>query len=305
MDVGTLLFRDLDDICWSELEDPQSPYEMAGFTLPQGGETTEKTFMVSFIAARKANPFISRWLEIFLEVWKGVSESKGMHAHPLFKHAAWPRIAENIETQNSEADRHSTNIESHSEPKPQQSVPWGDHLDPQAQQDLVDYGAQFSCFNRLKILEDPFDGFSGSDYLANHALLFDGLQEAMLAHQLTGWNGQQQYQFLSTKMLHHEEGASPDQYYLDAERFAESIARDSCQMKVSHGIPSLGSPMLGRLWEQPGNEDADCADGTFAAYLRYASGNLEQTREMVAQRMEPSKGGRLRVGLLEVGNDEG
>ena len=35
MDAGTSLFRDLDAIYWSRLEDPESPYEMAGFPIPQ------------------------------------------------------------------------------------------------------------------------------------------------------------------------------------------------------------------------------------------------------------------------------
>ena len=43
---------------------------MAGFTLP------EKTFMVSFIAARIVGPFVRRWHDGFLEVWKGISERK-------------------------------------------------------------------------------------------------------------------------------------------------------------------------------------------------------------------------------------
>lgn len=85
MDAGTLLFRNLDDICWSKLEDPESPYEMAGFTIQQGA-TKAKTFMNRFIAARKGNPFVKRWHDIHLEVSRGVSESKGMHAHPLLKH---------------------------------------------------------------------------------------------------------------------------------------------------------------------------------------------------------------------------
>lgn len=52
MDAGTLIFHDLDDICWSRLEDPESPYEMAGFIIPQGG-AMRKRFLNHFIAARK------------------------------------------------------------------------------------------------------------------------------------------------------------------------------------------------------------------------------------------------------------
>lgn len=34
MDLGTFLFRKLDDICWAAIEDPSSPYEVGGFSIP-------------------------------------------------------------------------------------------------------------------------------------------------------------------------------------------------------------------------------------------------------------------------------
>ena len=64
MDAGTSLFRDLDAIYWSRLEDPESPYEMAGFPIPQGGAMRKRS-LNHFIAARKGNSFVKRWHDIF------------------------------------------------------------------------------------------------------------------------------------------------------------------------------------------------------------------------------------------------
>jgi mannosyltransferase OCH1-like enzyme len=55
MDVGNILLRSIDRICWRELEDPSSPFNgaipwMYGTTIAQ-----------HLIAARKGDPFIQRW----------------------------------------------------------------------------------------------------------------------------------------------------------------------------------------------------------------------------------------------------
>lgn len=121
-----MLFRNVDDICWSILEDPSSPYELAGFRLPPG----DNSMVNSFIASKKENPFIKRWHAIFLEIWKDRSESKGIHKHPLLRHL--PLSKHSIVEHNPE--------------------------------DLSDYIAQCLCFDRLRLLIDPSDGFNGVEY---------------------------------------------------------------------------------------------------------------------------------------------
>lgn len=61
MDVGNVLIRHLDRICWNKLEDPSSPFQvsvpwMYGLTMAN-----------HFVAARKGDPFIKRWYLRFLE----------------------------------------------------------------------------------------------------------------------------------------------------------------------------------------------------------------------------------------------
>ena len=89
-----------------------------------------------------------------------------------------------------------------------------------------------------------------------------------------------------------------DERYREAKAFAEALVTRSCQMKVCHGIE--GAEQLGVLWERPGAEDADFAEGTFAAYVRYASVFLEQTREMKCQPWGPPEGEIWRLGVTEI-----
>lgn len=55
LDVGCVLARHLDRICWSQLADPGNPYEVA-IPIMYG-----QTIANHFVAARKGNPFIKRW----------------------------------------------------------------------------------------------------------------------------------------------------------------------------------------------------------------------------------------------------
>lgn len=55
MDVGCILARHLDRVCWEKLEDPESPYEVS-VPLMYG-----QIMMNHFVAARKENPFIKKW----------------------------------------------------------------------------------------------------------------------------------------------------------------------------------------------------------------------------------------------------
>lgn len=55
MDVGCLLVRDLDRICWNQLGDPNSPFQVS---VPW----MYGTIMANhFVASRKGDPFIKHW----------------------------------------------------------------------------------------------------------------------------------------------------------------------------------------------------------------------------------------------------
>lgn len=55
IDVGAILMRTIDDICWRELEDPRSPYQVAAPWL------SGNSVLNAFIASRKGDPFIKAW----------------------------------------------------------------------------------------------------------------------------------------------------------------------------------------------------------------------------------------------------
>jgi hypothetical protein len=55
MDVGSILTRHLDRVCWDRIQDPDDPYEAAVAVQPSQG------IMNYFVACRKGDPFIRRW----------------------------------------------------------------------------------------------------------------------------------------------------------------------------------------------------------------------------------------------------
>jgi hypothetical protein len=55
MDVGNILFRDLDRVCWNELADDNSPYTVS---VPW---MFEQYIANHFVAARKGDIFIKKW----------------------------------------------------------------------------------------------------------------------------------------------------------------------------------------------------------------------------------------------------
>jgi hypothetical protein len=55
LDVGTVLTRSMDRICWNQLEDPNTPYSVAApYLLAQA-------IANHMVAARQGDPFITRW----------------------------------------------------------------------------------------------------------------------------------------------------------------------------------------------------------------------------------------------------
>lgn len=84
MDVGMLLLRHLDDICWHAIEAPDIPYEMAGILMPLRAEVG--TMLNGFIASRRGNAMIRRWHSVYCALWEGKTTAEGFHTHPLLAH---------------------------------------------------------------------------------------------------------------------------------------------------------------------------------------------------------------------------
>ncbi|RFU27067.1 hypothetical protein B7463_g9264, partial [Scytalidium lignicola] len=254
VDVGMILFRHLDDLCWNDLNDPKSEHEMSAFSIefrPAIG-----TIFNGFIAARKENGFIKRWHDIFKEVWKDRNDSTDMHTHPLFQHL--PGFQPPV--QKLEA----TDL----------TVTYGQFLD---------YLSHNLCFERLIHLQDPSDGWDGVGYNEKHILWFDAMQETYYAQKLTGWDGRKQFDLLATMKI----DVVHDEKFKEAEAFVEDVMAHSATMKLSHGLPS-SKEYLAVIWDKDSTGVIDNAAGSFAEYIRYGSVHFEQTRSLTPLVVPPT-----------------
>lgn len=120
------------------------------------------------------------------------------------------------------------------------------------------------------------------------------MQETWYFQNVTGWSGQKQFDLLA---LRQDDTSHPS--YNNAKGFVEDILTNTSTMKLSHGPPGALSSFLADLWDDPKNHAADSEPGTFAAYLRYGSVHLDQTRKLEPLVIRPTTEEVLKVGLLE------
>ncbi|KAI9659207.1 MAG: hypothetical protein M1831_003789 [Alyxoria varia] len=71
LDVGFILFRDLDDLYFRKLSDPGNPLEIAGFKIS---------------ALQRGSVAKIHWQDIFVRVWAGRDSAAGMCNHKLLRH---------------------------------------------------------------------------------------------------------------------------------------------------------------------------------------------------------------------------
>ncbi|KAL6854726.1 hypothetical protein ACO1O0_005851 [Amphichorda felina] len=263
MDAGTTLFRHVDDICWGALEDPTTPYEIAGFA--PGTEPGNDVILNGFIASKRGNGFIKRWHDVFLEIWKGQADCIGLQDHPLLRQVKKVQVPKDMQ------------------------IKFG--IDNSL---MNDYVAHVLAFKRVRMVQDPADGFNGPEFWEKHAFVLP-VQETFLAQILTEFDGQRQHDLLSLA----RESVGPDDRHPPAEGLVQGLLSSASTMKLSHGLKNNKLVHLAKLWDKPENADADIAPGTYAAFLRWGSVHLEQTRLLEPL---PVKCGDqvLKVGLLEV-----
>ncbi|KAI1758126.1 capsular polysaccharide synthesis protein-domain-containing protein [Xylaria castorea] len=268
IDVGTFLFRNIDDICWKQIEDPTNPYEVAGFVIEM--RPGVDCMLNGFVAAKRGNPFIRRWHDIYLALWEGVTNSHGFHKHPLLRHL--PLLCPPVDKFNC------PNLNMMMEA-------------------FSDYLAAFMCFERLRKLIDPSDGFSGPEYYSNHMLLFPALEETYCFQQQTNWSGTRQFELLTAKRIGDD--VVRDEKWQAAEDFVTHALANTSTMKLSHGPAGALDSFLADLWDCKEHQEKDNVEDTFAAYLRYGSVHFDQTREMVPIKMGWPSEEVLICGVLE------
>ncbi|KAL7931794.1 hypothetical protein V8C35DRAFT_309539 [Trichoderma chlorosporum] len=271
IDVGLILLQHLDDICWKRIEDPESPYELSAVTLEH--RPGFHTPLNGFLATRPNNPFIKRWHDIYLALWtEGVTNAVGFHKHPLLRHL--PLLA-----------------------------PVGASVGlPHMSMDPVifsDYVAHYQCAERLRRLIDPNDGFNGAEWYEKHMLLFDARDEMFYTQISTKWDAQRQFRLLS--LPRSGKDAVVDETWQEAEDLVTDVLTHSSMIKFPHG-PGNGSVKVGMLadfWDAEENHNKDNEEGSFAAYLRYATVHFDSTRELKKLDWQNPKEEIFTVGYLE------
>lgn len=246
LDVGIILIRSIDRICWAQLEDPTSPYQVS---VPW----MYGTWMANhFVASRKGDPFIKRWHDLFVYLWKDRNSYNGIGANPLL---AFSKDLDFSESQ-------------------KRGFAWEFIVDPMT---VFQYVTQVTAWQRLCMLEEAGDGFSCADYTQQHILWFDALEEDWGAETIVGFRGQEFFDALATKRdvdLDSEE-------YQTAYKLVWRLLTRSSMQKIIHGKNLTKTPALGLLWDMKDNEGKDIEPGTFAELLRYGSVHFAQTRKKI------------------------
>ncbi|KAI1815025.1 hypothetical protein GGS20DRAFT_368567 [Poronia punctata] len=279
-DSGMVLLQNFDDSFWNLLEDPKCPYEAFFFHFPH--RPHEGQVLNGFIAARKGNPFIERWMRVFYEIWKDRVDCDGLRYHPLIRHLGL------IDVTNGN--------------KLGMTASSGDtarHL-------IVDYLAQNWCFERVRLLVDVTEGWDGPAYYRKHICFLDARREYWKYAALMPTSLQVKLMSLPFKPELTRESAmeeDPEGYIPGSAELADTpeseideprlqqLARDwltniasSCvAVKFSGGYwwPGSGWPMpLAVTWVLPDHEDDDVKPGTWAEWFRYASTHMRQTRKV-------------------------
>lgn len=267
MDVGNILTRHIERICWDQLADPDTPQRIA-IMLMFG-----QMVVNYFVAARKGDPFIKRWHELFLHVWGDRTNHEGLLSSPLLS----PVLILSYQ-------------------------PWldiGIGFDFKAPPiTAAEYITQCYCWRRLTYLEDAGDGFSCADYWMNNVLLLDCMKEGWSAEAVVGFNagGQAIFDLLN---LSRDGDKSTDEYK-KAEKLVWSVLSNSCMMKITKGGDLMRTPLLGSLWDKPENRDRDREPGTFAELLRYGSVHFHQKREGLVTKTAERPDAIWKKGVLEI-----
>ncbi|KXJ87028.1 hypothetical protein Micbo1qcDRAFT_218233 [Microdochium bolleyi] len=272
MDVGSILVRHLDRVCWDVIEDPSTPTRAAVAVQPSHG------IMNYFVACHKGDPFIRRWHEVFLALWEGRTNLLGIADHPLVS------FIKQIPLDQLEGAENGVGF---------------DFKVPMIE--VFEYAIQIVAWARLTMLDavDPpsGDGFSCSDYWHNNILWMDAIKEAWQAETILGFNvgGQSKLDVLSTRLDIDKQ--SPE--YKSAEAVVWQILTQGSMQKISRGKNMSISVQLGTMLDMPENEGKDQGPGTFAELLRYGTLNFRQKRENLACLAPAMNAAPVKKGHLE------
>lgn len=272
MDIGLILLRDLDSICWDALSSPTNPHTLCGII---DERTLPLSFNInSFIASLPQNPFLIHWHAIFLAVWHNRTSCTGISSDPLLRHV--PQFDMN----------------------PQFIALLGDSI---TGEELSDYAGQMISFSRLIGLRDPVSRFDGNRYWRENCRMFPATEIYPFDVVQTSEQFSEEYQakLLALKRIVPVDHSNHDQ--AEAERLVEGTLATASFKKLSGG--PFQNVSLSSLWDRSIDGMDDIREATWAEYLRRGSVELEQTRELIPLADVEGRSGIKRkvwkVGILE------
>ncbi|KAK3063789.1 hypothetical protein LTS18_012739 [Coniosporium uncinatum] len=205
------------------------------------------------------------------ELFKNRTNTKGLHMHPLLAHMPMQQ------------------------PIPLAAEEGTFSLTPQSK---TDYLPQNFTFERVRRLIDPSTGWKGPEYWQQHALQMSMMEDCITAVELTGWDGEKLWRLLCQKLP--VPGESPTEEQGLAQRVVQESLTNSWMLKLMHGLVGdmFKQKTLGLHWRA--DEGTDDIEGTYAAYLRWGSVHLRQTRTWSPVPVKPLEA-NFTGGLLEPG----
>lgn len=249
IDAGMALQRNLEHLGWNRLNDPADPTEL--LTVVITNDYGPNLILQGFIAALPNNVFLTHWKRLYIELWKGASNSASFHRHPLL----------------------------HNFPQLRLTPPWRQTFGPDLTTESVnDYLSHQISASRLICIHDIAAGWNGPAYWKQHVRLLSSSELfplACLYYGNEGYTESRQWELLCLPRPADPVAAAaenPEQRH--AQRLCEAMIAESSFQKHANGPYSI--PTVARLWtEYPGT---DIAPGTWAEYARWGRIYADQTQ---------------------------
>lgn len=295
VDTGIMLFRDFTADIWSELENPESRFEIAGFSSDLAPRPNNDIIASYFVAARKASPYVVRWHRVLLEIWQSgwgheENNDKADSSFGLVQHTGTNSTSKLERRDHRGLSAHPLlspvePIEVRADLGAKYKVPSGP---------FNDYLNTYLSQKRARMTIDAAEDWNGPAWWEKHAMILP-IQESYWTYISTDFNGQKQFDYLSMDME-----PTTQEGWKQANALAQDLASKCCHMKLSHGLKTTKMVHVASMWESEQYENYDVKKGTFAAYLRWASVHLEQVDRHLKPFDVPTTGHKIHAGLLEV-----
>jgi hypothetical protein len=249
LDVGILMFGDLEWLWSTHIANPSSPYDFAGFTM---SDPPDGISIVNFaLISMPNNPLVRRAHHILLKVWEGRTNTTGAHQHELVNHMPLMHVPQEVEVDDGAQGKMVIN----------------DAV-------MTDYAIQIQCMGSAQRWVDEEGRWDGPGYVREKCWLYSMMDGAFAHEQVTSWSGPRQFDLLKMKIPGPGEEESEDQAFVRS--IVENTVANSWCLKLGHGFSAklFGADTLGMLWRK--NVGSDCGEGTYAGWLRWAEVHYQQ-----------------------------